>query len=196
MAYLAFGCQQNSNKNAETKYEDIVVEKPDTRNWPSGFGYGKKAGQRLIDSLDIDVRPDGTGLPDGSGIATIGKSVYLNRCASCHGTKVSDGIYTRLFDYDRKKIHPDSITTKSGRTVGNYWPYATTLYDYINRAMPFNAPGSLTHQEVYNLTAYILYANNLIAEDYILTKTNLPKVKMPAQSLFIKDDRKGGPEVR
>src|SRR5690606_33050469 len=88
-----------------------------------------------------------------------------------------------------------SDTTKA-RTIGNYWPYATTVYDYINRAMPFNKPGSLTADEVYSLTAFLLNANNIIDSTAVMNPTNLPKVVMPAKDLFVPDDRKGGPEIR
>lgn len=80
--------------------------------------------------------------------------------------------------------------------IGNYWPYATTVFDYIRRAMPFNAPGSLTDEEVYSLTAYLLTANKILDEKTVLNATVLPKVMMPAQKFFVPDDRKGGPEVR
>lgn len=80
--------------------------------------------------------------------------------------------------------------------IGTYWPYATTLYDYINRAMPFNAPGSLHPNEVYSLTAYLLYENDIIDENVVLSASSLPRVKMPAQKRFVNDDRQGGAEVK
>jgi len=86
-------------------------------------------------------------------------------------------------------------TTKT-KTIGNYWPYSTTLFDYIRRAMPYNAPGSLKDNEVYSLSAYLLYINKIIDSTTIMNRSTLPEVKMPAQPYFVNDDRRGGPEVR
>lgn len=86
--------------------------------------------------------------------------------------------------------------TGSEKAIGNYWPYATTLFDYIRRAMPGNAPGSLTNEEVYNLTAFLLYANNLIDSTSVMNAQTLPGVKMPARSWFVPDDRRGGREIK
>lgn len=159
-------------------------------HWPESFGLGRKASQKEIMAKDIDVRPDGKGLPAGSGTVAAGRMIYAAKCAACHGTATTDGTYGRLFD----ARHPDS--SRSTRTVGNYWPYATTLYDYIHRAMPFTQPGSLTPEEVYSVTAYILHANRIIPEDTRLSARNLPAIVMPAHERFIPDDRKGGPEIR
>jgi cytochrome c len=86
-------------------------------------------------------------------------------------------------------------TTKA-KTIGNYWPYATTLFDYVRRAMPYNAPGSLTANEVYDLTAFLLYANKIIDSAKLVDARSLPAIVMPARQFFVTDDRKGGPEVR
>ncbi len=88
------------------------------------------------------------------------------------------------------------VGKRPDKTIGTYWPYATTVFDYIRRAMPFNEPGSLTDEEVYHLTAYLLHANGIIDEKATITAQTLPKVVMPAQKLFIPDDRRGGPEIR
>lgn len=158
--------------------------------WPQSFGYGKTATKEEIAALDIDVRPDGKGLPAGSGNAELGEVVYTNKCASCHGTdgKEIKGV---------KLPGPPLVTGKSkAKTIGNYWPYATTLFDYIRRAMPYNAPGSLTDDEVYSLSAWLLSANKVIKPGEVMNAQTLPKVAMPAQKLFIVDDRKGGSEVK
>ncbi|PRY52270.1 cytochrome c [Arcticibacter pallidicorallinus] len=178
----------------QTEQANFSEETPD--NWPKSFGLGKEASVARISSMDIDVRPDGKGLPSGSGTVAYGRSLYLTKCVSCHGSKTSSGIYDRLFSYDQSRVHPDSLKgNKRNKTIGNYWPYATTLYDYINRAMPFNAPGSLRPNEVYSLTAYLLYENSIIDENTVLTAMSLPRVKMPAQKRFVNDTRKGGAEV-
>ena len=163
----------------------------DTLSKPAGFGFGKPATPAQIAALDIDVRPDGKGLPKGSGNATEGKTIYQQKCAACHGATGTEGPNDRLVVGD---------TTKGGgrriRAIGNYWPYATTVFDYIRRAMPFNQPGSLTDQEVYSLTAYLLNANGLWDEKTSLNAKNLPKIKMPARDHFVPDDRRDGPEIR
>ena len=195
--WMIQSCGQEENIHQETKFEDVIINKEESKDWPESFGFGKVASDEQIAKLDIDVRPDGEGLPEGSGTVSAGKSVYFTKCVSCHGTKTSDGTYDRLFGYDEAKMNPDSLKKKrKAKTIGTYWPYATTLYDYINRAMPFTSPGSLTANEVYSVTAYLLYTNQIIDEGLILTANSLPKIKMPAQEKFVNDDRKGGPEIR
>ncbi|MBD1434546.1 cytochrome c [Sphingobacterium sp. DN00404] len=153
--------------------------------WPEKFGIGRPADKSFIAKWDIDVRPDGKGLPKGEGNVKDGAVVYQNKCASCHGVNGYEGPEDKL------------VTDSTGRnTIGNYWPYATTIFDYVRRAMPFNAPGSLTDQEVYDITAYLLYLNGIIQEEYIITEKTLPAVEMPAKKRYILDDRRGGPEIR
>ncbi|HEX8528973.1 MAG TPA: cytochrome c [Cytophagales bacterium] len=159
----------------------------DTSKWPLRFGLGRPATAAEIGRLDLDVRPDGTGLPAGSGTVPAGKAVYAARCAACHGTTGVEGPHNRLV------ARADQAKEK---TIGNYWPYATTLFDYIRRAMPYNAPGSLTDEEVYAVTAFLLRANGLIDSTAVLDARTLPVVAMPARSRFVPDDRRGGPEVR
>ena len=157
-------------------------------NWPASFGFGRPASDSLIASMDEDVRPDGKGLPAGSGTVSAGLIVYAAKCASCHGEKGTEGPQNRL-------VAPigDSIKEKA---IGNYWPYATTLFDYIKRTMPYASPGSLTNNEVYSLCAYLLWANKIIDSTTHLNAGNLYKVAMPARQSFIPDDRRGGPEIR
>jgi cytochrome c len=163
----------------------------DTLSQPAHYGFGRPATAAEVAALDIDVRPDGTGLPKGEGNAMEGKAIYIQKCAACHGATGTEGPNDRLVVGD---------STKSGgrriKAIGNYWPYATTLFDYIRRAMPFNLPGSLTDEEVYGLTAYLLNANGLLAADAKLNAKTLPKIKMPARDKFVPDDRKDGPEIR
>ncbi|WP_128544731.1 c-type cytochrome [Larkinella soli] len=159
----------------------------DTLGHPSRFGFGRPATAREIAVLDIDVRPDGLGLPSGSGTVPAGKGLFSARCAACHGVDGTGGTGGRLV--------VTAFTAKE-KAIGNYWPYATTLFDYIRRAMPYNAPGSLTSDEVYSLTAYLLHANRLLDSTAVLNARSLPKVVMPARKFFVPDDRRGGPEVR
>ena len=163
----------------------------DTTRWPKTFGFGRTATRQEINAWDIDVRPDGKGLPAGQGNTANGKAIYGEKCLACHGLKEQAGV---------KLLGPvlisDTTLKSRPKTIGNYWPYATTLFDYIRRAMPYNQPGSLTDAEVYSLTAYLLSANNVIKPDVILNANNLAKIVMPAKKLFIFDDRKGGPDVK
>jgi hypothetical protein len=149
------------------------------------FDIGQPASLVQIEGWDIDVRPDGLGLPVGSGKALSGEDLYEEKCASCHGSfgegegrwpKLAGGFGT-LSD-----VRPE-------KTVGSYWPYVSTLWDYIHRAMPFLQPQSLTDDEVYSLTAYILFLNDLIDEDFVLTHENLPTIVLPNQPYFVSDPR-------
>ncbi len=154
---------------------------------PDTFGFGRPATPDAIAKLDIDVMPDGTGLPPGSGTVADGAQTWGRFCRGCHGPEGEGGSAAPLVGHD-----------PSGRplTVGNHWPYATTLYDYINRAMPRTAPGTLTPDQVYGLAAWILAKNEIIADDAVMNAETLPAVVMPALGRFVPDDRRGGPEVR
>ena len=160
----------------------------DTANWPASFGFGRVATAEEIARIDIDIRPDGLGLPAGSGNAAQGRKIYQVKCAVCHGKNGTEGPLNRL-------VGAMDDTTKA-KTIGNYWPYATTVFDYIRRTMPYNMPGSLKDNEVYHLTAFLLYKNKIIDSATVINAATLPKVNMPAQKFFINDDRHGGPEVR
>jgi S-disulfanyl-L-cysteine oxidoreductase SoxD len=164
----------------------------DSSAWPATFGLGRVALAREIDSLNIDVRPDGEGLPEGSGTVLQGKYIYIAKCAICHGHTGTEGPYAKLVGI----FHESDSIQRGEKTIGNYWPYASTLYDYINRAMPYNTPGTLTSEEVYSITAFLLYRNNIIDSTIVMDARTLPKVIMPAQKLFIDDDRTGGSEIR
>ncbi|GGM89693.1 hypothetical protein GCM10010967_23170 [Dyadobacter beijingensis] len=161
----------------------------DTLSHPAQFGFGRVATAAEIAALDIDVRPDGKGLPKGEGSATEGRAIYGLKCAGCHGATGTEGPNDRL-------VAGDTTRARRIRAIGNYWPYATTVFDYIRRAMPFNQPGSLTDQEVYSLTAFLLHANGLLAENAKLNAKTLPQIKMPARDKFVPDDRVDGPEIR
>ena len=149
------------------------------------YGIGKTATIEEISGWDIDVRPDGKGLPKGQGSVTQGEGLYEEKCASCHGSfGEGEGRWPPLAGGE------DSLTEdRPEKTVGSYWPYASTLWDYINRAMPFPAPQSLKPNEVYAISAYVLYLNDLVEDDFVLTQDNLPSIKMPNQDNFYIDNR-------
>ena len=164
------------------------------------FGIGRPARVEEINRLDIDVRPDGKGLPAGSGNVSSGQLIYNAKCIACHG----DGEKTKsplpgellFLNAVAKKKPSDEKGDRAPKTIGTYWPYATTIFDYVRRAMPYNAPGSLSNQEVYHLTAYLLYRNHIIPENTVITEKSLPKVLMPAKEKYVEDDREGGTELR
>jgi cytochrome c len=164
----------SSSPGTKSKTDEIVL-----------YGIGKAASEEIIAGWDIDVRPDGLGLPAGSGSVEDGEMLYDDKCAACHGTfgegenrwpKLAGGEGT-LSDERPEK------------TVGSYWPYASTLWDYINRAMPFPEPQSLAVDEVYAITAYVLSLNEIVDDEFVLSDKNLALIEMPNQNGFYVDDR-------
>ncbi len=159
---------------------------------PPRFAFGTPADSGLIARSDRDVRPDGVGLPPGRGSVAQGAAVFLTHCAACHGRTGTEGPYDALVGGDPwGNTDPPKL-----RTIGNYWPYATTLFDYITRAMPQTTPGSLSANETYAVIAWLLARNGIVSNDAMMDATTLPKVRMPARDRFVPDDRRGGTEVR
>jgi cytochrome c len=152
---------------------------------PGYFGYGTKATPEQIAGWDIDARGgDGAGLPAGNGTVHRGADVYAEQCAACHGTfGEGEGRFPKLVGgagtlrHDRPEL-----------TVGSYWPFAPTLWDYINRAMPMPAPHTLSADDVYALTAYILNLNDIVPGEFVADRESLPKVKMPNRDNFLWTD--------
>ncbi len=159
------------------------------------YGLGRPVNSDEIAAWDIDVRPDGLGLPRGMGSVQQGARTYARKCASCHGTNGVEGPFDVLVGRLPGDIFPFARKPGTIKTIGNYWPYTTTIFDYINRAMPFEAPGSLSTGEVYSLVAYLLYRNDIVAADTVLSAENLATIAMPARHRFVPDDRRGGSEV-
>ena len=151
------------------------------------LGLGRAATAEEVAALDIDVRPDGAGLPLGGGTVAEGARVWDRACRACHGTEGEGGIAAPVVGRDPAARPP---------TVGNYWPYATTLYDYVYRAMPGNAPGTLTPDEVYGLVAWILNRNDIVDDEAVMNAATLPDVVMPARDRFVADDRLESDAVR
>ena len=149
------------------------------------LGLGVPATEAQIDAWNIDIRPDGQGLPVGSSNAIDGEAPYVKKCAACHGEFAEGaGRYPALAG------GMGSLSTQHPvKTVGSYWPYASTVFDYIRRAMPYGHAQSLTTNEVYGVTAYILYSSEIIDDDFILDQNTLAQVQMPNKDGFIKDTR-------
>ena len=156
---------------------------------PATFGIGRPATPAEIAAWDIDIGPDGVGLPPGRGTSAEGAPIYAARCAGCHGKTGKEGPNDVLVGRLPGDAFPFASDARAPKTIGSYWPYATTVFDYIRRAMPPDAPGSLKDDEVYALVAYLLTQNDLIPTDTVIDAASLPKVKMPAHDRFVPDKR-------
>ena len=150
-----------------------------------GPGLGRVATPDEIASWDISIGPDGTGLPPGRGTPKQGAMVYAEKCVACHGEKGAGKPNDQLVG-GRGSLSGDQAPVK---TVGSFWPYATTLFDYIRRAMPLNASKSLSDDEVYAVSAYILQLNGIIGEAEVMDARTLPQVQMPNRDGFINFSR-------
>jgi mono/diheme cytochrome c family protein len=147
---------------------------------PAGPKLGKPLTAQELAGLDINVFPDGSGLPPGKGSAVEGKTVYDAQCAACHGVKGSGGSAGELAGRSALNgPHPD-------QTVGNYWPYATTIFDFVRRSMPLNAPRRLSDDQVYAVTAYLLHINGIIEASDEMNARILPEIRMPTREGFIR----------
>ena len=154
----------------------------------SPYGIGRPATSAEIAGWNIDIGRDGSGLPPGSGTVNHGREVFEQQCAACHGDKGQGGVGDQLAGGQ------DTLATpKPVRTVGSYWPYAPTLFDYIRRAMPQNAPQSLSNEDVYAVSAYVLNLNGLLPADATLDAKTLAAIKMPNRDRFVGDPR---PDVK
>ncbi|KMK66156.1 c-type cytochrome [Puniceibacterium sp. IMCC21224] len=149
------------------------------------YGLGRAALPEEIAAWDHDIRPDGTGLPVGSGDALTGEPIFAEKCAACHGD-FAEGIgnWPKLAGGAKTLDHDDPL-----KTVGSYWPYVSTAVDYVKRSMPFGDAGTLSDDEVYALVAYILYSNFLIEDDFVLSNDTVDQVEMPNANGFFMDDR-------
>jgi len=148
------------------------------------LGLGHPASPEAVKAIDIDVLPDGRGLPPGHGTAAAGKPLYIAHCGACHGATGTEGP-NDLLAGGRGTL----TSARPIKTVGSFWPYATTLWDYINRAMPYEQPHSLAADDVYSITAFVLFLNGIVGERDVVSETTLPLVKMPNQNGFVPDNR-------
>ena len=160
---------------------------------PETFAVGRDATPQEIAAWDLDVNAKGEGLPPGEGSVAQGVVVYARACAACHGAN-GEGIppNAKLVGRIPGDSFPFATDTKATKTIGSYWPYATTLFDYIRRAMPQNALGTLTASETYAVIAWLLHENAIVADNAVMNATTLPAVKMPSRNRFVIDNRTGG----
>ncbi len=148
------------------------------------YGLGREATEAEVAASDRTIGPEGRELPAGSGTVSEGAQVYEVRCKECHGDQGIGGDHAALVGNPGQLKQAPPI-----KTVGSFWPYATTLFDYTRRAMPFEEPGTLTDDQVYAVTAYILHLNGLIGEGDMLDRETLPQVEMPNRDGFVRDPR-------
>jgi S-disulfanyl-L-cysteine oxidoreductase SoxD len=148
------------------------------------YGVGRPPTPAEIRALGSPIAPDGSGLPGGSGSVAEGRAMFAARCARCHGAQGEGGIGVRLVGGQGTLRTPKPL-----KTVGSFWPYATTLWDYINRAMPYDEPGRLTASEVYGAVAFILHLNGIVGDAARLDAASLAAIKMPNRDGFVPDSR-------
>ena len=146
----------------------------------AGLNLGQPVTEADLSAWDISILPDGRGLPPGRGTAMQGERIYIEKCQSCHGVKGA-GQPNDVLVGGHDTIASDKPAVK---TVGSFWPYATTLFDYVRRAMPWQMPKSLSDDEVFAVSAYILHLNGIIGADEVMDRESLPKVRMPNRNGF------------
>jgi S-disulfanyl-L-cysteine oxidoreductase SoxD len=149
-----------------------------------GPNLGKPIGPAEIAAWDISIEPDGTGLPPGAGTSADGARIYAEKCAQCHGPDGKGGV-AGVTSAPLVGGGPITDISAAMKRIANFWPYSTTLFDYIRRSMPWQQPMTLANDEVYSLTAYILAANKLIGENDTMNAQTLPRVRMPNRDGFI-----------
>lgn len=165
------------------------ISSDDHRDKIDGYGLGHVATLEEVREWNIDISPQGDGLPPGQGSVKEGAQIFSRRCASCHGATGSEGSVSKLVGGQGSLNNDHPV-----KTVGSYWPYATTLFDYIFRAMPPTAPQSLTPNEVYAVVAWILYQNEIVPKTAIMDANTLPAVQMPNRHGFVPDPRPDVPK--
>ena len=165
---------------ATTTHRKTVPAAPARKVAPKSPGLGVPAAAAQIESADVSIGPDGAGLPPGSGTPAQGEAIFNTKCIACHGPQGSGTVNDQLVGGQGTLTSTAPI-----KTIGSYWPYATTVFDYLRRAMPYPTPHSLSDQEVYALTAYLLSLNGVIAKDAVMDAKTLPQVRMPNRGNFI-----------
>lgn len=169
------------NAPAATTTARKSVPSPSARKIaPKGPGLGVSATDAQVESADVSIGPEGAGLPPGSGTPAQGEAIFNTKCIACHGPQGSGTVNDQLVGGQGTLTSTAPI-----KTIGSYWPYATTVFDYVRRAMPYPTPHSLSDQEVYALTAYLLNLNGIITKDAVMDAKTLPQVHMPNRGNFI-----------
>jgi cytochrome c len=143
------------------------------------FGFGRPATEEEIAAWDTDVQPDGTGLPAGSGTVAEGAGLYAEHCARCHGETGRESPFLAPFRTLVNEYDPETWP-EWPMSIGNYWPYATSVFDYVRRGMPYDTPGILTDDEVYALVAWLLNQNGIVPDDAVMNAETIQEVEMPA----------------
>ena len=162
----------------------LIVGVVATADAAGTYGLGRAPDAAHLARLDIAVGPRGDELPKGAGTAAVGAPLYARHCAACHGANGLEGPDPILVG------GLGSLTSESPLlTIGSYWPWATTVFDYVRRAMPFHAPGSLSNDELYALTAHLLHLNGIVERDTIVDRRSLPRIEMPNHAGFVADPR-------
>ena len=195
-ASLVLACSSSGSGSADSSSARRGSVSPAPAE-PASYALGRAPEPQEIAAWDLDVNPDGVGLPSGRATAIEGAAVYAAKCAICHGAK-GEGVAPNPPIVGREPREGFGFGRDPAlvKTVGNYWPYATTVYDYVRRAMPQDKPGSLTPNELYGVTAWILAENGIIARDVVIDSLSLPKIKMPARDRFVRDDRLTTPSFK
>jgi len=192
LALIVGACGGESGANAGSAAVEGGKYAPVAEYKAGHFGLGTEATRAQIASWDTDIGPEGMELPAGKGSARAGAEIYRAQCAACHGAS-GEGmapVFPALIGRDPRGESFDFASDPSiPRTIGNYWAHATTLYDYIRRAMPLYTPGSLSADDTYAVTAYLLAANQVIPDTAVLDAAALRAVKMPARDRYVADDR-------
>ncbi|HEX7020255.1 MAG TPA: cytochrome c [Gemmatimonadaceae bacterium] len=199
----AIGCGRDRQPMARQQGSATAVSIPlpadvrPTPELPDHFsGVGRVASNAEVQAWNIDANSAGAGLPAGSGTYARGAAIFAAQCAMCHGPKGEGlGPYPRLIGREPRGF-PFGIDPKYPKTIGNYWPYATTVFDYVHRAMPFTAPGTLKPDDIYSVVAFLLAENEIISKSTVIDARSLPNIRMPGRDRFVVDDRRGGREFR
>lgn len=192
LALLVGACGGEDSTRAASAAVDEGNYAPTAEYKPGHFGIGSAATRAQIAAWDTDIGPEGIELPTGKGSARAGAEIFRAQCAACHGAN-GEGmapVFPALIGRDPRGESFDFASDPSiPRTIGNYWSHATTLYDYIRRAMPLYTPGSLSADDTYAVTAYLLAANRVIPDSAVLDAAALRAVQMPARNRYVADDR-------